>query len=190
MSRSQLPNFLSALRLGLQPSVLMTAVGGSRPWFVALLVVSLATDALDGFLARRLHAQSDLGRKLDSYADYLTMITGVSGIAILWPAIMQRELAWVTTGLVAFFAVVVYGYLRLGRAPCYHTWASKILAVACGFSLIPLLAGWTAAPFHIVMALLVLSGVEGIAIILLVPWHTGELPSVWHALRLRRDARH
>ncbi len=184
--RSQVPNLLSALRIALMPAVLLTAVGGSRRWFVGLLIAALLTDALDGFLARRLHAESELGRKLDSWADYLTMLTGIAGIAILWPAIMQRELAWVTTGLGAFFAVVIYGFVWLGRAPCYHTWASKILAVACAFSMIPLLAEWSATPFHVAMTLLVVCGVEELAIAVLVPGHTGEVPTVWHAWRMRR----
>ena len=187
--RSQVPNQLSALRIALMPAVLLTAVGGSRRWFVGLLIGALLTDALDGFLARRLHAESELGRKLDSWADYLTMITGIAGIAILWPAIMQRELAWVATGLVAFFAVVVYGFVRLGRAPCYHTWASKVFVVACGLSMIPLLAEWSATPFHVAMTLLVACGIEELAIALLVPRHTGEVPTLWHAWRLRREGR-
>jgi phosphatidylglycerophosphate synthase len=187
--RALLPNFLSALRIALLPSVLMTAIGHSRPWFVGLLTAALLTDALDGYLARKLHAESDLGRKLDSVADYLTMITGISGIAILWPEIMERELPWVAAGLVAFFAVVIYGFVRLGRAPCYHTWAAKVLAVACGLSLIPLLAGWSPLPFRIVMTLQVLGGVEELAIALLVPWHVGEMPTAWHAWRLRRSRR-
>ena len=188
MTRTVLPNLLSGTRIALMPAVLSTAIGGSRRWFVVLLVTALLTDALDGFLARRLNAYSDLGRKLDSAADYLTMITGIAGIALLWPAIMQRELPWVTVGLVAFFAVVVYGFVRLGRAPCYHTWASKILAVACGLSMIPLLAEWSAVPFHVAMALLVACGGEEIAIALLVPWHEGEVPTVWHAWRMRRES--
>lgn len=189
VSRSLVPNLLSALRIALMPAVLLTAVGGSKPWFVGLLVAALLTDAFDGFLARRLHAESELGRKLDSLADYLVMITGIAGIALLWPDIMRRELAWVATGLVAFFAVVIYGFVRLGRAPCYHTWASKILAVACGPTLIPLLAEWSAVPFHGVMTLLVLCGAEEILIATLVPWHVGEMPTVWHAWRLRRTVR-
>jgi phosphatidylglycerophosphate synthase len=91
------PNLLSALRIALMPAVLLTAVGGSKPWFVGLLVAALLTDAFDGFLARRLHAESELGRKLDSFADYLVMITGIAGIALLWPDIMRRELPWVAT---------------------------------------------------------------------------------------------
>ena len=109
MTRTVLPNLLSGARIALMPAVLSTAIGGSRRWFVVLLVTALLTDALDGFLARRLNAYSDLGRKLDSAADYLTMITGIAGIAMLWPDIMRRELPWVVAGLAAFFAVIVYG---------------------------------------------------------------------------------
>ncbi len=179
------PNVLSGARIALAPAVLSVALAGSRRWFVTLLVAALLTDALDGFLARRLNAYSELGRKLDSVGDYLTMVTGIAGIGLLWPHVMQRELAWVVVGLVAFFAVIVYGLVRLGRAPCYHTWASKALAVACAFSLVPLLADWTPVPFRTVMALLVVCGVEELAIALLVPWHEGEVPTVWHAWRMR-----
>lgn len=181
------PNLLSGTRVALMPAVLATAIAGSRPWFVVLLVAALTTDALDGFVARRLNAYSDLGRKLDSVADYLTMITGTAGIALLWPEIMRRELPWVCTGFAAFFAVVVHGLVRIGRAPCYHTRASKVGAVATAFSLVPLLAGWSAAPFHVMIGLQVLVGLEELAIAFLVPAHVGEMPSAWHAWRLHRE---
>lgn len=180
------PNLLTATRLALMPAVLASAVAGSRPWFTALITAALATDALDGFLARRLKAFSEFGRKLDSAADYVTLVTGVWGIALLWPEVMRRELPWVIAGMVAFFAVIVYGFVRLGRAPCYHTWASKAGAVACPLTLVPLLSGGTALPFHASVAWLVLAGAEEIVIALLVPAHTGEVPTAWHALRLRR----
>src|SRR5438045_1214167 len=102
------PNLLSATRIALMPAVLTAALSQSRRWFLVLLIIALATDAMDGFLARRLNAYSDFGRKLDSAADYLTMIVGLAGIALLWPEIMHRELVWVVSGLAAFFAVVVY----------------------------------------------------------------------------------
>jgi phosphatidylglycerophosphate synthase len=183
------PNLLTATRIALMPAVLASAVAGSRPWFTALIAAALATDALDGFLARRLKAFSDFGRKLDSAADYVTLVTGVWGIALLWPEVMRRELPWVMTGMVAFFAVIVYGFVRLGRAPCYHTWASKAGAVVCPLTLVPLLSGGSALPFHASIVWLVLAGVEEIAIALLVPVHTGEMPTAWHALRRRRAHR-
>lgn len=182
------PNLFTAIRVALTPAVVMTAIGGSRLWFVILLGVALATDAIDGFLARRLHADSDFGRKFDSFADYLMMLTGLAGIALLWPEIVRRELIWVATGVGAFFAAVVYGFIRIGRAPCYHTWASKALAVLTALSLIPLLAEWSATPFHVAIVLQVLAGLEEMFIAVLLPGHFGEMPTVWHAWRARRDS--
>ncbi len=185
-NRSSLPNLLSAVRILLMPTALVVAMAGSKLWFAVLLAVALSTDALDGYLARKLKAESEFGRKLDSAADYLTLLTGLAGIAVLWPEIMRRELPWVASGLLMFFAVIVYGLLRLGRAPCYHTWIAKIAAVACGLSLIPLLLEYSAAPLHWALALQILGGLEELLIIYLVPWHKGELHTVWHALKLRR----
>lgn len=187
MNRKRWPNLVSATRIALMPAVLATAIDGSRFWFVVLIVISLLTDALDGYLARRFNAFSELGRKLDSAADYVTMVTGLAGIALLWPEIVRRELPWVVTGLVAFFAVIIYGFIVLGRAPCYHTWASKTGAVVCPITLVPLLNEWTALPFHAAMIMLVVTGLEEIAIALVVPRHVGEMPTVWHALRRRRE---
>jgi len=189
VNRKRWPNFITATRIALAPAVLTLAIAGSREGFVVFLVVALLSDALDGFLARRFNAFSELGRKLDSAADYLTMITGVAGIALLWPEVVRREQAWIITGLVAFFFVIVYGFVRLGHAPCYHTWASKIGAVICPLSLIPLLNEWSAVPFHAAMVWLVVTGIEEVSIALVVPKHVGEMPSIWHALRRRQQLR-
>lgn len=181
------PNLLSGTRIALMPAVLLAAIFGSKPWFVILLAASLATDALDGFLARRLNAFSDFGRKLDSAADYLTLMTGLAGIALLWPDSVRRELPWIATGLGAFFGVVVFGFIRLGRAPCYHTWAAKLGAIGCSLSMIPLLSDWSAGPFHVMIVLQVLAALEEVVIIMLIPKHEGEIATVWHAWRLRRS---
>ena len=184
-----LPNLLSGIRIALMPVVLMAAWADSRVWFVIVLSFSLLTDALDGFFARRYNAFSDLGRKLDSVADYLTLIAGIAGIALLWPDIMRREWVWVATGLTVFFAVMAYGLVRLRRIPCYHTWTTKVGVAGCALSLIPLLADWTPLPFHLAMVVLMLGGLEEVIIMHLVPGHIGEMPSVWHARRLRQKNR-
>lgn len=186
MNPKHWPNIVSALRIALMPAVLAAAMAGSRPWFVVLIVIALTTDALDGALARWLDAFSELGRKLDSAADYLTLIVGLAGIALLWPDILHRELTWIVSGLIAFFTVVVYGFIRLGRAPCYHTWATKALAVACALSLIPLLGGGSPVPFRVVIVLQVLAALEEVAIVMIVPWHVGQVATLWHARRIRR----
>jgi len=59
--------------------------------------------------------------------------------------------------------------------------------VACAISLVPLLAEWAIWPFHAAIALQVLAGVEEIAIAMLIPQHRGEMPTIWHAWRLRQS---
>lgn len=189
MNPKALPNLLSGMRLALMPAVLVAAIAGSRFWFVALIAASLLTDALDGFFARRFNAFTDFGRKLDSAADYVTMAVGLSGIALLWPEIVRREVAWVASGLAAFFCVVVYGLVRLGRAPCYHTWLTKIGVMGCALSMVPLLNNWSAVPFHVAIVVLILAGLEEMLIAVMVPWHVGEMASAWHAWRMRRESR-
>lgn len=186
MNPKILPNLLSGLRIALVPALLTAAIAGSRLWFLFLLAVSVATDALDGFFARRLNAYSDLGRKLDSAADYVTLLTGAAGIALLWPAIMQRELPWVICGLVAFFGVLAFGFARFGQALGYHTWATKVLAFALILSMAPLLSETSAWPFHVVVVLQVFASIEQLSIALLLPKYRGEVHSVWHAWRMRR----
>jgi len=180
-----LPNLLSGTRIVLMPAVLTAALAGSQGWFLGLLAASLATDALDGFFARRFNAFSEFGRKLDSAADYLTLVVGLAGIALLWPVIMRRELPWVVAGVGTFFVVLGYAFWRLGRLPYYHTWTSKVGVAGCALALIPLLAGWTALPFHVAMVILMVGGVEEVMIVSLIPWHRGEVPTVWHAWRMR-----
>jgi phosphatidylglycerophosphate synthase len=183
------PNLLSGTRIALMPAVLLSAILGSKLWFVVLVAASLLTDALDGFLARKLNAFSEFGRKLDSAADYLTMMTGLAGIALLWPELVRRELPWIIAGLSAFFGVIIFGFVRLGRPPCYHTWGAKIGAMGCALSMIPLLSGWSAVPFHVAVSVQIAAAVEEVIISLLIPAHTGEMATLWHALRLRRTER-
>lgn len=186
MHRRHWPNLISATRLALMPAVLGAAVARERELFVGLIAFSLLTDAVDGYLARRLGAESEFGRKLDSAADYVTLFTGTTGIALLWPEVVRRELPWILTGVAAFLAVIVLGLIRLGRAPCYHTWASKVGAILCPLTLIPLLNEGPAWPFRAVILWLVVTGIEEVAILLLLPGHVGEMPTLWHAWRRRR----
>lgn len=178
----QLPNILSLVRLiGTPPLLVASIVAGSRAWFFGLLCVAWLTDALDGYLARRFHAESEWGRLLDSWADYVTTALCAVGLCWLWPDVIRRELPWFVLGVAGFFAIVIYGLVRCGRPLGYHTWFAKVLAVALPFALATLLSGWSAGPFHWVMAMQILATVEELAISLLLPGYSGAMPSVWHA---------
>ena len=187
--RKQLPNLLSLLRIVVLAPLMMALAWttGSRVWFLALFGAALVTDALDGFLARRLGVESDLGRRLDSWGDYAMTAAVVVAIWRLWPEVVHREWPWFVTTLVGCFAIVVYGLVRWRRVLGFHTWLAKAMAVILPAGVVVLLAGWSAVPFHDAVILQVLCGMEEMVIAFLLPGFSGHIPSFWHALQRRRE---
>lgn len=66
----QIPNLLTLSRLIAAPCfIIPAALIGSVPLIVLFTVVFSLTDALDGFIARKYHLTSELGRDLDAICD-------------------------------------------------------------------------------------------------------------------------
>ena len=78
------PNLITLLRLPLAPAAVGFLVFWDSPWGVAIaLVLSLlleATDALDGFVARRYNAVSDFGKLFDPFSDAFARFTLFLGL--------------------------------------------------------------------------------------------------------------
>ena len=76
-----LPNGLSLLRLLLLPVFAVLILDGHDGWALLVLVVSSASDYLDGNLARRWNQVTRLGQVLDPFADRLYILTTLLGLA-------------------------------------------------------------------------------------------------------------
>ena len=76
-----IPNLLSIVRIGLVYPILNSVYIGE--YFLALVYFLIAslTDALDGFLARKMNWYTELGKILDPVADKLLVI---GTIFVLW----------------------------------------------------------------------------------------------------------
>ena len=85
------PNIISVFRICLVPLFVVVYFTDDRDIkFYALLVFAIAglSDFLDGFIARRFKAQSQLGRLLDPLGDKLMTFTAMVCITIDWPIIL------------------------------------------------------------------------------------------------------
>lgn len=78
------PNLVTGVRLCLLPLYVVLAVW-TRHWAIAawLLAVLGATDWIDGYLARRLHQVSEVGKIVDPVADRLLVMSAVVTIAVV-----------------------------------------------------------------------------------------------------------
>jgi CDP-diacylglycerol--glycerol-3-phosphate 3-phosphatidyltransferase len=185
----RLPDWLSMLRIAAVPLLGGLAwLGAGSAWLVGL-VLTLATDVADGFLARRLGCQSERGARLDSRADLLLYATLPLFAWWLFPDLLRREAAYLAVAIAAFTLPIAVGWLRFGRLTSYHTWAAKGTAVLMGIGMLTLFAGGPAWPFHLAVVALVYEAIEEIAISLVLPAWRSDVPTLRHALEAQRPAR-
>ena len=178
------PNLLSILRILIAPLLLVSAATGRAGLFVFLFILSLVSDALDGFLARRLNQVSGLGAQLDSWGDLATYLAASAGVWLLWPALVRREQTFILLGLGGFLFPILLGFCKFGRLTSYHTRAARLAAVLLGVSTPLLLAGGPSYPFRLAILLFLLAELEEVAITLHLKRWQANIPNFWHCRRL------
>jgi len=182
-----IPNVLSGLRLLSVPVLLFLAWADLEKEFIILFAGALLTDMADGYLARRLGQESELGARLDSWGDFAVYSATPICAWMLWPGLILREMPYVVAVVASFMLPVAVGFLKYRGLTSYHTWGAKLSAVLMGASALLLFAGGAHWPFRISTGILVLAQLEEIAITLLLAELHSNVPSVWHALRLARS---
>lgn len=183
-----LPNALSIFRIAMVPLLCALAWQGQAGAFLACFGLALASDVLDGIVARSNGESTPLGARLDSLGDLVTYASLPLCAWWLWPDVLRAHAAAFGVAVVAYLLPLAVGWLRYRRMTSYHTWAAKLTAVWMGGALFALFWAGVAWPFYVGVALLVAECAEEIAIsCVLRRWHS-DVPSFWHALRLAREA--
>ncbi len=80
---------------------------------VILLVAACISDALDGFIARLFHQQTQLGRFLDPLADKLLILSGYLGLLFIPESLPYHPPIWITVTLVFRELILTLGLLVL-----------------------------------------------------------------------------
>lgn len=70
-----LPNILTFLRIGLIPIFAILLVYNREGWALIVFTIAGVSDGIDGFIARRMKQESELGTIIDPIADKLLMTT-------------------------------------------------------------------------------------------------------------------
>ena len=150
-----LPTAISLLRVAGSISLLFCDVAGWPFWVIyALCGIS---DMVDGWLARKLHAESKTGAVLDSVAD----IVFVACCAIrLLPVLEIPVWLWIWAGVIVFIKMVnQVSALAVSKRFCFpHTWANKLTGFLL-FLTVPTMF-WSMIPVSIIAALATFAAVQ------------------------------
>jgi len=164
-----LPNFITLFRMAMVPFFVLAVNEHDFQLALLIFVVAGATDALDGWLARRLHAESVIGEYLDPIADKLLLTVVYISLAIpqgqevvipLWLAI----LALFRDFLIMLVSLVLYVVEDIQRFPPSVLGKAATLAHIVTVCVV-LLANLTTIPswipttcFYLSFGLVILSG--------------------------------
>src|SRR5665213_3085364 len=123
------PNLITTIRLALIPVFVWLLFGTDHRAIAAWLLASLgATDWFDGFLARRLHQVSNVGKIIDPVADRILVITGLLCVAAAGGVPWWFASATLTRELIVSLLTVVLA--ALGAARIDVIWWGKVSTFA------------------------------------------------------------
>jgi CDP-diacylglycerol--glycerol-3-phosphate 3-phosphatidyltransferase len=140
----QLPNAITIARILCAPVFLWMlladdgANGALRWWAAALFIVAIASDGIDGYIARRYDIVTDLGKLLDPIAD-----KALTGVAFVGLSILGELSWWVTiVVLIREIGITVYRFIVVNDHVLAAAWMGKLKtvaqAVALSLALLPL----------------------------------------------------
>lgn len=182
-----IPAALTWLRLGLAPVVLLLAWCWPAPFAFALcLSLAFLSDWFDGVLARRLGVATEKLRRFDSIADTAFYLAALGAALLLRPELLPQTRYYLLVLLMLEASRYALDFGKFGREASYHMWSAKLWGVtlfAAFFAV--LVAGQIGVMVKLALLVGIISDLEGFAISLLLPtWHH-DVPSVWHAWRMR-----
>ena len=184
------PVLLTGLRALLAPVVVMLCIYAPNPAaFSVCLVAAFISDIFDGIIARRLNVATPAIRRLDSAADTLFYAACVFAAWHLYPAAMIGRLLPLSI-LIALEAFrYILDFVKFHREASYHMWSSKVWGIALFIGFFSLLVlGSQGIAVTVALYLGIVADLEGIAISIVLPRWQSDVPSLAHAMRVRRNA--
>jgi len=187
----KLPNLFTLFRLLSVPVLWVLAIKDYPVAFGIWFILALLTDAIDGFLARRLDMVSEFGSKFDSLADFIFSLSIFAWLVILKPEIYQDNSVVFLVAIFIAFVNIMVGLVKFKRLGNLHLYSSKFAGfVAFIFlSYTFLVDGYNQPMFYIVVSVYILSLLEGVVILLTqdyVDEHMGSTVQVYKKNKNRK----
>jgi CDP-diacylglycerol--glycerol-3-phosphate 3-phosphatidyltransferase len=138
-------------------------------------------------IPRRLGIVTPFLRRLDSIADSVFYVAATYCVWLMHPDVILGH----ATSLLLLFGLelgrYVFDFLKFRKEASYHMWSSKLWGLAlfvAFFSILVFSNAGIAVSCAIYLGLL--ADAEGLVISMLLPYWKNDVPTLFHALRLRR----
>lgn len=183
------PLLLTCLRGVLGPSVIACAYLWPRPVLLAgSVLVAFLSDIFDGVIARRLGVATASLRRLDSMADSIFYLCALWAVWVLHPSVIRNNALPLIVLAVLECTRYALDLWKFGREASYHMWSSKLWGIALFIAFIGVFALDDPGILPVTaIAIGVIADAEGVLISLTLPSWRHDVPSIFHALRIRAE---
>ncbi len=183
-------DWFSFYRIFAAPFLLVLIWFDLRIFFTWLLLVSYLTDAIDGYLARKLKITSPRGSQLDSFGDQITLIIGLAGLFYFETDFIKTNLVLIGIVFIPYIIQMIIAYFKYGKATAFHTYLAKLSAVLQSiFILWALFFTPEYTLFYIMIIVGILETVEEITLIFMYKKWASDVKGIFWALQDKRRQR-
>ncbi|MFC1225216.1 CDP-alcohol phosphatidyltransferase family protein [Pedobacter sp. BG31] len=185
-----IPIFLIYSRLLIGFGIILLSVFHVRHYSflaVTLLSVGLLTDVFDGIIARKLNISSEKLRRLDSGIDQVFFISVAIATYIQCPDFFKTNLIkLIILGTFEAFTYILC-YIKFKKEIATHSIGAKIWTLTIFATLVEIMVQCESVVlFEICFWLGLATRSEILAIILALKKWTNDVPSIYHAIKLRQ----
>ncbi|NRD24612.1 CDP-alcohol phosphatidyltransferase family protein [Winogradskyella litoriviva] len=180
-------DWFSFYRIFAAPFLLVLVWLDQRLIFTWLLLLSYSTDAIDGYLARKLKIASPRGSQLDSFGDQITLIVGLIGLFFFEKEFIKINLILILIAFIPYIVQMLIAYFKYGKATAFHTYLAKLSAILQSiFILTSLFFKPENTLFYIMIIVGVLETIEEITLIFMYDNWVSDVKGIFMALKDKR----
>ncbi|KGL62487.1 CDP-alcohol phosphatidyltransferase family protein [Polaribacter sp. Hel1_85] len=153
-------------------------------WF---LLISYLTDAIDGYLARKLKITSARGSQLDSIGDQITLIIGLIGLFYFENEFIKTNFTIILIAFTPYIFQMLIAFYKYGKATAFHTYLAKTSALMQSvFILWSLFFNPEYSLFYIMIVIGILETIEEVSLIFMYKNWVSDVKSIFWALKDKR----
>ena len=180
-------DWFSFYRIFAAPFLLLLIWLDLQLFFTWLLLISYSTDAIDGYLARKLKITSPRGSQLDSFGDQVTLIVGLIGLFYFETNFIKTNLVLILIAFIPYILQMGIAYFKYGKATAFHTYLAKLSAMLQSlFILWSLFFNPEYVLFYIMIIIGLLETFEEITLIFMFDNWASDVKGIYWAMRDKR----
>jgi CDP-diacylglycerol--glycerol-3-phosphate 3-phosphatidyltransferase len=169
------------------PVILYFAITGREKLFAVFLVINLLSDVLDGYIARRFKMETEIGARLDSFADNFNYVLAFIGLLVFKMDDFRPHIVSFIIFVGMLVLTVIVPLIKFRKFPSFHLYITKIGGYIQGFFFVCLFTFGFITPFYYLMIVWgILGAIECIAIDLIIPEMRSNVKGLYWVLKERR----